>query len=141
MRPADPVGGRIPVHLHDDLEADLSAPLPPLTNPGTADGLEMLSFIDDAAKDSGANKAKSNVRRFHVRRRSGKVFGPFEEGVVVKMLEDGQLLGNEDVSTDADTWTPIGTVATFAAAIQKLMEGPGTPAVAAATMSATWSPT
>ncbi|WP_375771746.1 zinc-ribbon domain-containing protein [Archangium gephyra] len=123
--PSAPVAG-------DDLEADLSAPLPPPT-PGTADGLEMLSFIDDAAKDSGANKAaKSNVRRFHVRRRSGKVFGPFEEGVVVKMLEDGQLLGNEDVSNDGESWTPIGTVPTFAAAIQKLMEGPGTPAVAAA---------
>ncbi|MFY0565203.1 tetratricopeptide repeat protein [Archangium lansingense] len=121
----------------DDLEADLSAPLPPLTNPGTADGLEMLSFIDDAAKDSGANKARSNVRRFHVRRRSGKVFGPFEEGVVVKMLEDGQLLGNEDVSNDGDSWTPIGTVPTFAAAIQKLMEGPGTPAVAAPPQPAT----
>ncbi|HZI05794.1 MAG TPA: tetratricopeptide repeat protein, partial [Archangium sp.] len=122
--PSAPAGG-------DDLEADLSAPLPPPT-PGTADGLEMLSFIDDAAKDNGANKAKSNVRRFHVRRRSGKVFGPFEEGVVVKMLEDGQLLGNEDVSNDGESWTPIGTVPTFAAAIQKLMEGPGTPAVAAA---------
>ena len=35
-----------------------------------------------------------NVRRFHVKRRSGKVFGPFEEAVIVKMLEDGQLLGN-----------------------------------------------
>ncbi|PTL79202.1 tetratricopeptide repeat protein [Vitiosangium sp. GDMCC 1.1324] len=117
----------------DDLEADLSAPLPPPPGAGTADGLEMLSFIDDAAKNNGANnKPKSNARRFHVRRRSGKVFGPFEEGVVVKMLEDGQLLGNEDVSTDGDSWTPIGTVPTFAAAIQKLMEGPGTPAVPAA---------
>ncbi len=116
----------------DDLEADLSAPLPP-PPAGTADGLEMLSFIDDAAKGSGANKAaKSNARRFHVRRRSGKVFGPFEEGVIVKMLEDGQLLGNEDVSTDSESWTPIGTVATFASAIQKLMEGPGTPPAPAA---------
>jgi tetratricopeptide (TPR) repeat protein len=116
----------------DDLEADLSAPLPPPPAAGTADGLEMLSFIDDAAKDNGGNKPKSNVRRFHVRRRSGKVFGPFDEGVVVKMLEDGQLLGNEDVSTDADSWAPIGTVPVFATAIQKLMEGPGTPAAPAA---------
>jgi len=121
----------------DDLEADLSAPLPPPPAAGTADGLEMLSFIDDAAKDSGGNKAKAgNARRFHVRRRSGKVFGPFEEGVIVKMLEDGQLLGNEDVSSDADSWTPIGTVPIFATAIQKLMEGPATPAAPAApTMS------
>ncbi len=116
----------------DDLEADLSAPLPPPPAAGTADGLEMLSFIDDAAKENGGNKPKANVRRFHVRRRSGKVFGPFEEGVVVKMLEDGQLLGNEDVSNDADSWTPIGTVPIFATAIQKLMEGPGTPAAPAA---------
>ncbi len=120
----------------DDLEADLSAPLPPPPAAGTADGLEMLSFIDDAAKESGGNKARSNVRRFHVRRRSGKVFGPFDEGVVVKMLEDGQLLGNEDVSNDADSWTPIGTVPVFATAIQKLMEGPGTPAAPAAAPAA-----
>jgi predicted Zn finger-like uncharacterized protein len=117
----------------DDLEVDLSAPLPPPPSSGAADALEMLSFIDDAAKDSGA-KAASKVKRFHVRRRSGKVFGPFEEGVIVKMLEEGQLLGNEDVSTDSDNWTPIGTVASFAAAIQRLMEGPssktGLPAVA-----------
>ncbi|QSQ19396.1 zinc-ribbon domain-containing protein [Pyxidicoccus parkwayensis] len=107
----------------DDLEADLSEPLPPPPNAGPADGLEMLSFIDDAGKDAGAN-AGAKVRRFHVRRRSGKVFGPFDEGVIVKMLEDGQLLGNEDVSTDSETWSAIGTVSTFAAAIQRLMEGP-----------------
>ncbi|ATB31741.1 tetratricopeptide repeat protein [Melittangium boletus] len=127
--PAMPPGG-------DDLEVDLSAPLPPPPTTGAADGLEMLSFIDDAAKDNGANKARGQVRRYQVRRRSGKVFGPFEEGVVVKMLEDGQLLGNEDVSSDGEGWVPIGTVAIFAAAIQKLMEGPGTPAVAAAAPAA-----
>ncbi|NPC83666.1 tetratricopeptide repeat protein, partial [Pyxidicoccus fallax] len=108
-------------------------------NTGPADGLEMLSFIDDAAGKEGGAQAGAKVRRFHVRRRSGKVFGPFDEGVIVKMLEDGQLLGNEDVSTDSENWSPIGTVATFAAAIQRLMEGPSkvvapvaAPAVAAA---------
>lgn len=122
-----------PTAAGDDLEADLSAPLPPAPAAGTADGLEMLSFIDDAAsKENAGGKGKPTGPRFHVRRRSGKVFGPFEEGVIVKMLEDGQLLGNEDVSSDADSWTPIGTVPTFATAIQKLMEGPGTPAASAA---------
>ncbi|TQF10978.1 tetratricopeptide repeat protein [Myxococcus llanfairpwllgwyngyllgogerychwyrndrobwllllantysiliogogogochensis] len=107
----------------DDLEADLSDPLPPPPNAGPADGLEMLSFIDDAAsRETGQAGAK--VRRFHVRRRSGKVFGPFDEGVVVKMLEDGQLLGNEDVSLDSESWSAIGTIPTFASAIQRLMEGP-----------------
>ncbi|WP_375743730.1 zinc-ribbon domain-containing protein [Corallococcus interemptor] len=106
----------------DDLEADLSAPLPPPPAAGPADGLEMLSFIDDSAgKDAGG---RVQVKRFHVRRRSGKMFGPFEEGVIVKMLEDGQLLGNEDVSPDSEAWSAIGTVPVFAAAIQRLMEGP-----------------
>ncbi|RJS18099.1 hypothetical protein DRW03_26550 [Corallococcus sp. H22C18031201] len=107
----------------DDLEADLSAPLPPPPAAGPTDGLEMLSFIDDAApRNAGASAAK--VTRFHVRRRSGKVFGPFDEGVIVKMLEDGQLLGNEDVSLDSETWSAIGTNPTFGSAIERLMAGP-----------------
>ncbi|RKG73215.1 tetratricopeptide repeat protein, partial [Corallococcus terminator] len=104
------------------LEADLSAPLPPPPAAGPTDGLEMLSFIDDASgKEPGG---RIQVKRFHVRRRSGKMFGPFEEGVIVKMLEDGQLLGNEDVSSDSESWSAIGTVPIFATAIQRLMEGP-----------------
>lgn len=106
----------------DEFEADLSSPLPPPKPAQAADGLEMLSFIDDQAKDAGASK--SVKKRFHVRRRSGKVFGPFEEGVIVKMLEDGQLLGNEDVSPDGESWSAIGTVPAFSGALQKLMEAP-----------------
>ncbi len=113
---------RAPPRATDDLEVDLSAPLPPPKPAGATDGLEMLSFIDDSAKAAGAEK--TTKKRFHVRRRSGKVFGPFEEGVVVKMLEDGQLLGNEDVSTDSESWSAIGTVPAFADALQKLMESP-----------------
>ncbi|MFY0574051.1 tetratricopeptide repeat protein [Cystobacter fuscus] len=74
-----------------------------------------------------------------MRRRSGKVFGPFEEGVIVKMLEDGQLLGNEEVSADGEGWSPIGTVPLFATAIAKLMEGPAAPPAAAAAAPATES--
>lgn len=107
----------------DDFEADLSAPLPPAKPAEAADGLEMLSFIDDQSKDQKDAKA-SPKKRFHIRRRSGKTFGPFEEGVVVKMLEDGQLLGNEDVSPDGDQWTSIGSVPAFSGAIQKMMAAP-----------------
>ncbi|MCU0695866.1 MAG: zinc-ribbon domain-containing protein [Myxococcaceae bacterium] len=111
----------------DDLEADLSAPLPPSQSrpSGPADGLEMLSFIDDTAKDAGAPQAPTQVRRFHIKRRSGKVFGPFEETVIAKMLEEAQLLGNEEVSLDAETWQPIGSEPAFQAVIAKLMEAPG----------------
>ncbi len=111
----------------DDLEADLSAPLPQHSNEpsGPSDGLEMLSFIDKTAKEAGARPDEMlNVRRFHVKRRSGKVFGPFEEAVVVKMLEDGQLLGNEEVSLDSVDWHAIGTEPALQAVIARLMEAP-----------------
>lgn len=111
----------------DDLEADLGAPLPPTSSKpaGPTDGLEMLSFIDDTAKDAGAPATAAAVRRFHIKRRSGKVFGPFEEPVIVKMLEEAQLLGNEEVSLDAENWQPIGSEPAFQAVIARLMEAPG----------------
>ncbi len=111
----------------DDLEADLSAPLPQSNQgpSGPSDGLEMLSFIDKTAREAGARPDEMlNVRRFHVKRRSGKVFGPFEEAVVVKMLEDGQLLGNEEVSLDSVDWHAIGTEPALQAVIARLMEAP-----------------
>lgn len=125
----DPTGGAPPPPAQgkafDDLEADLSAPIPISSPSGPIDGLEMLSFIDKTAKEAGANPNEQiNVRRFHVKRRSGKVFGPFEEAVVAKMLEDGQLLGNEEVSLDAESWAPIGAEPAFQATIAKLMESP-----------------
>ena len=107
----------------DDLEADLSAPLPPAKPTGPADGMAMLGFIDQQAKDAGIKDAP-RARRFHIKRRSGKVFGPFEEAVVAKMLEDGQLLGNEEVSLDSESWQPIGAEPAFQGAIAKLMESP-----------------
>jgi len=121
----DPMGGGTP--RGDDLEADLNAPLRPAPLPsGPTDGLEMLSFIDDTAKEAGAPAEGSTApsRRFHIRRRSGKVFGPFEEAVIVKMMEDGQLLGNEEVSVDTETWQPIGAEPAFQAVIARLMEAP-----------------
>jgi predicted Zn finger-like uncharacterized protein len=121
---------QMPGRASDSLEADLnsSLPPPPQAPSGPADGLEMLSFIDDTAKDAGAKPetaaASGTVKRFQLRRRSGKVFGPFEEPVVLKMLEDGQLLGNEEISLDGEAWQPIGSEAAFQAVIAKLMASP-----------------
>jgi predicted Zn finger-like uncharacterized protein len=112
----------------DDLEADLTSPLPraPAPTSEPEDGLEMLGFLEDAAKDSKGKKGK--VLRFHIRRRSGKVFGPFDDGVIAKMLGDGQLLGNEDVSTDQENWAPLGSVPGFAQVMQKLVARTDAPA-------------
>lgn len=132
----DPTGGP---SAHDELEADLNAPLPAAATPaGPVDGLEMLSFIDDTAQEAGVQRAgPMGVRRFHVKRRSGKVFGPFEEAVIVKMLEDGQLLGNEEVSLDAESWQPVGSEPAFQPVIARLMEGPSSATAAPATPAPT----
>ncbi|MBL9037224.1 MAG: zinc-ribbon domain-containing protein, partial [Archangium sp.] len=127
----------------DNFEADLSMPIPaPVSAPsGPVDGLEMLSFIDDSAREAGApaetaSDDGSAARRFHIKRRSGKIFGPFEEAVIGKMLEDGQLLGNEEISPDGETWQPIGAEASFQAVISKLMEGPSRVASSASSIAA-----
>jgi hypothetical protein len=105
----------------EDLEADLSKPLPSPARPAE-DGLEVLGFLDEAAKEIKPRTGR--VTRYHVRRRSGKVFGPFEPGVIVKMLEDGQLLGSEEVSTDGDAWSGMAAVPTFSQAMQRLVSAP-----------------
>jgi predicted Zn finger-like uncharacterized protein len=124
----DPTSKSSPTAPRDELEADLSAPIPPPATSAPADGLEMLNFIDDAARNQGsapvASRAPQRASRWHVRRRSGKVFGPFDEGVVIKMLEDGQLLGNEDISPDGESWSPMSSAPVLSAAIQRLMDSP-----------------
>ncbi len=116
----------------EDLEADLSAPLPqaPAKEPEPVDGLEMLGFLEETAKETKGKRSKE--ARFHVRRRSGKIFGPFDAGVIAKMMGDGQLLGNEDVSTDQETWTPLGSVPGFAQVMQKLVTQKDAPAAGGA---------
>ena len=108
----------------EDLEADLSQPLPATVRPAE-DGLEVLGFLDEAAQE--VRPRAGRITRYHVRRRSGKVFGPFEPGVIVKMLEDGQLLGSEEVSTDGDGWSGMAAVPTFAQAMQRLVSSPAGP--------------
>jgi predicted Zn-dependent protease len=62
---------------------------------------------------------------FKVRRRSGKVFGPFEAAQIVSMVTKGELLGNEDVSSDGGgIWEPIGSVPAFADAMRTLTASP-----------------
>src|SRR5262249_46593070 len=108
----------------EDLEADLSKPLPAGVQKAE-DGLEVLGFLDEAAKEIRPRSGR--VTRYHVRRRSGKVFGPFEPGVIVKMLEDGQLLGSEEVSTDGDTWSGLAAIPAFGQAMQRLVTAPSPP--------------
>ena len=115
----------------DDLEADLAAPISPAAAPQTeGDDLELLDFIDDAeaqakAKGKGKEKKKAGFDGFQVRNRAGKVFGPMPEADVVKLLGQGKLLGNEEITRDGETWLAFGSHAPFAEALQRLMEAPG----------------
>jgi predicted Zn finger-like uncharacterized protein len=102
-----------------------SEPPPPLAAPGpspAAEELEML-FGDGAAKVAAAGAAAG--AGYMVRRRSGKIFGPFEEAQIVEMLGKGELLGNEDVSSDrGETWSALGAVAAFGEALRSVTSAP-----------------
>ena len=78
-----------------------------------------MLFGDAPPKAAAPAPAPAKQGGYHVRRRSGKIFGPFQEGQIVEMLSKGELLGNEDVSSDGTTYAPIGAVAAFGAALRK----------------------
>ena len=62
----------------------------------------------------GATGPLSMDASLHVRRRSGKVFGPFAADAIAEMLQKGELQGNEDVSFDGGgSWAPMSTVEAF----------------------------
>jgi predicted Zn finger-like uncharacterized protein len=88
--------------------------------------LEELSFVDEG---ESAAESKGAGPRHYVRRKTGKVFGPFDESVIAKMLEAGQLSGTEEISGDKEAWTPLGAVPRFQELIEKLMQSPPEPAV------------
>jgi tetratricopeptide (TPR) repeat protein len=85
--------------------------------PQTLGGGGLLDFIDDAGKADGALKQE----QYRVRKRSGRVLGPFETQVVLQMFARGELLGSEEGSTDGVNWKPLGQIPAFAETIQKAM--------------------
>jgi predicted Zn finger-like uncharacterized protein len=100
-------------------------PPPPVSAGGGAEELE--SLFGEAPRPAPAAATAEPARGgYQVRRRSGKVFGPFTEAQVVEMLSKGELLGNEDVSLDGETYTPIGAVPAFGAALRKATAEPAT---------------
>ncbi len=105
----------------DPFEAADPPPAPP---PGSAgEELEML-FGDGAAAAKRASPSRASPA-YKVRRRSGKIFGPFEEGQIAEMLEKGELMGNEDVSSDGGgTWSPIGGVPALGDALRRVTAEP-----------------
>jgi predicted Zn finger-like uncharacterized protein len=58
-------------------------------------------------------------KRYQIRRVSGKVFGPFDEARITRMLVDGELAGTESIKAEDGDWQPIGDVAAFAAVVSR----------------------
>jgi tetratricopeptide (TPR) repeat protein len=115
-----PTNESVPSHpFHGDSAMATGGAAPPGPAPGApgagADGL--LDFIQNA----GAPTAPSRQQMFRIRKRSGEVVGPYDESSVLQMIQSQQLQGNEEASTDGNTWRPIGQVSAFKEAIQQAM--------------------
>lgn len=117
---------------------DLAAPL----GAGAAAApSEDVSFAEaEATPDAPPAEASGEPGRFHVKRKTGKVFGPFTEATLLKMLDEGQLAGDEDISPDRIEWSALASHAPFSEAAARAREGGGThtaPAAEAAPRSPT----
>jgi predicted Zn finger-like uncharacterized protein len=66
----------------------------------------------------------ANLQRYRIRRKSGKVFGPFDGETINRMLIEHQLMGDEEASIDGNTYKPLGVFPEFAASFQEVMDEP-----------------
>jgi len=137
LPPADPLGfgevdlGPSPAPAHPERESATVGDGPPApaaaTGPGSlgaAEARELEALFEEGAARKRDAPAQAGSQ-WRVRRRSGRVFGPFSEGEVVQMLSRGELLGNEEVSgDDGTTWRAIGEVPALGEAIRALIERP-----------------
>jgi tetratricopeptide (TPR) repeat protein len=127
--PSSPPPASKPSLSMSDIFGDDSANDAPLPTPfhgnnsvvvstGGAAGLNtLLDFIDDAGKADGAPKQE----QYRIRKRSGRVLGPFDVQTVLQMFARGELLGSEEASTDGVTWRTLAQIPAFSETIQKAM--------------------
>ncbi|HEY0839244.1 MAG TPA: tetratricopeptide repeat protein [Vulgatibacter sp.] len=94
---------------------DLEMSIPPLANEPQATSAAsdlVRSFVMDDEPPAAEPQA------FHVRRKSGKRMGPFDEETLARMVRQDQLEGSEEVSSDGETWTPLADLPAVGAALQ-----------------------
>lgn len=95
----------LPAPARTDLPGLPSASAPPPAPRGQklADS-GVLDFIDetkDRAGGAGGGIAETELK---VRRRNGRVEGPYGVGRIIAMVRNGELQGNEDISEDGVSW-------------------------------------
>jgi cellulose synthase operon protein C len=118
-------------------------PLPPIVDapPPAAAGAKSKKLVeqkpipgsegvifDFGEKDAGLGPGAATepepaaLVRYKIRRKSGKVFGPFDAQTILRMLLDRQLQGNEEGSLDGENFKPLGEWAEFRDAVLLLIE-------------------
>ncbi|MBN2495663.1 MAG: zinc-ribbon domain-containing protein [Deltaproteobacteria bacterium] len=99
---------------------------PAISSPRPSPGSEgqIFDFIDHEIGAEEEAAAPSEQVRYRIKRKSGKIFGPFDVEAVKKMLGEHQLMGNEEASVDGRTFKPLGAFEEFAEVIRTLMEEP-----------------
>ena len=108
--------------IFGDMDSDAPLPTPFHGNNSvvvqTNNGMNsLLDFIDDAGKADGAQK----MEQFKIRKRSGRVLGPFDVQTVLQMFARGELLGSEEASADGVSWRSLAQIPAFSETIQKAM--------------------
>ncbi len=109
MAPAGPSGKSMPFHGDNSVVVSTQN----VGNNG------MLDFIDDAGSAEMGLAPKQE--QFRVRKRSGRVLGPFDSQTILQMFARGELLGSEEGSADGVNWKPLAQIPAFAATIQSAM--------------------
>jgi predicted Zn finger-like uncharacterized protein len=83
----------------------LSKPPPPAPKGKTIAESGVLDFIDGTAqKARGAPQQQVAQQELKIRRRNGRVEGPYGVGRILAMLRNAELKGNEDISEDGVSW-------------------------------------
>lgn len=85
-----------------DLPALRQSAPPPAKSQSFDDGV--LDFIDDTAGRAGMDAGRPPSVEFKVRRRNGRVEGPFGIDRLMAMIRNGELAGSEDISEDGVQW-------------------------------------
>lgn len=117
--------------LDDDMPAPKKPAAPPPSKPKpppaaaaaksfTESGV--LDFIDDTGKKAGpGGRTTGGSVEYRIRRRNGRVEGPFGVGRLVAMIKNKDLSGNEDLSEDGVTWKAMTSVPELNKAINEVM--------------------
>ncbi len=105
-----------------------STPPPAEQQPSAGVAGKLFDFLE---KDIGEDQKRQGPVRFRIRRKSGKVFGPFDAETVKKMLREHQLIGNEEAAAEGGEFKPLGAFEEFAETIRSLMEEPAVAEISA----------